>query len=116
MNGVTVLTLLVVASVGLFWLSALIVVRAIRREPHPPRALVQERLEKILLAIAVTIWAVVFWNADAGNPLFGPDVARVAVRLTPLLLLAKPLTFIVRYALNGFRDDEYREAGRRLSR
>lgn len=115
------LTTITYVSAAIFWLAAAITIRACTVAPKPPRALIEAAAGAVLLALFITIYAVLFWNTDNGYPLFSTDTARVIARLAPVLLVARPILFIVVFAVNGFRDREqgvesYREAGRRLSR
>lgn len=110
------LTVLVYGATAMFWLAALISIRAALAKRRPPRALTEGTIEKILAAAFVTVYAVIFWNTDHANALFSVETARVLARLAPILFVAKPLLFIATYLVNGFRDDDYAEAGRRLSR
>lgn len=112
------LTLLVISCTSAFWIAAGITIRACL-ERRPPRALVEMAIERTLLAVMVTTFAVLFWNTDLGNPLrLETETSRTIARLAVLLLVAKPILFIGFYVTNSFRDaaESYREAGERLSR
>lgn len=103
-----------------FWIAALISLRAATKtdpeRPRTPRALSIGTTERILGAMFVTVYAVLFWNTDHGYPWWDMEQAKMIGRAAPVLFVAKPLLFILAYALNWFRDEDYREAGRRLSR
>lgn len=104
-------------SIGIFWAAALIAIVVTLAKPKPPRALLVMTVMLTELAIFVTIYGVLFWNTDSGYPLFSAEQARIIGRNAPVIFVAAPVTWIVAFVLNWFRDpEEVREAGRRLSR
>lgn len=110
------LTPLVFVALIVFCVAAAIALYAVLKERKPPRALLEIAAEKVLSAAFVAIYAVIFWNTDHGFPLFDAESAKVLARLAPLVFIAKPVLFILAWVFNWFRDAEYREATRRLSR
>ena len=88
------------------WIAAIILIRVTLARPKPPRALLERTENAVILALFLSIFAVLRWNADNGFPLVSLEGGRNLIALAASLLIVKPVGFIILYAVNGFRDSE----------
>lgn len=75
------------------WVSAVVLVRAARHARPSVGALTERAVIAVLIAVMLTIYAVVAANTDIGSSLFDQDTGRRFVRLVVVMVGAIPVVW-----------------------